>query len=102
MTLFTTHREPSPYECPARQPQCHDYAELEGQGSYGSSIRQPQSPVHLYEEAEKYFRSVTLVANQNKSSSHTRGVNDEDYANPGYQLNVNGANGKRPQFQCIM
>ena len=49
-------REPSPYECPARQPQDHDYAELEREHAHDSS--QHQDLVHLYEEADKYFRSV--------------------------------------------
>ncbi|CAI8053031.1 hypothetical protein GBAR_LOCUS29006 [Geodia barretti] len=79
-----THREPSPYECPARQPQDHDYAELEREHPHDSS--QHQDLVHLYEEADKYLR----------------GVNDESHANVGYQLTGKEINGKRLQFQCII
>jgi hypothetical protein len=80
----TTYREPSLYECPARQPQGHEYAELEREHTHDSNTsQQNQDLVHLYEEADKYFR----------------GMND----NSGYHLTgPEGVNGKRPQFQCIM
>jgi hypothetical protein len=82
-----THREPSPYECPVREPKSQEYAELEREQPTGSGNRYAEQNLdHLYEDADKYFR----------------GNNGGDYAVSGYQLTGKGQNGQRPQFNCII
>ena len=101
-------REPSPYECPVREPKNRDYAELEREQPTGSGSRYPEQNLdHLYEDADKYF--MLVVYDQWPESPliiiinlHYRGNNGGDFAVSGYELTGKGQNGQRPQFNCIM